>query len=64
MLKESKRWIIDDRPSSPRKEELELLRVGNDSRLDGSFMRQAFKAGKMGGWADFLKNESSTHGQS
>ena len=33
---------------SPFKEELELLRMGNDLRLEGSSMRQAFKAGNSG----------------
>ena len=33
---------------SPHEEELELLRVGNELRLEGSSMRQVFSAGKSG----------------
>ena len=39
---------------SPRKEELELLRVINDLRLDGKLMRQAISAGD---WADLMKSD-------
>ena len=48
---------------SPCKEELETLPEGNDLRLEGSSVRQAFKAGKASDWPDFLKMTSSTHGQ-
>ena len=35
---------------SPYKEELQLLRVSIDMRLDGTLIRQALKAGKAGDW--------------
>ena len=35
-------------------EELELLRVSIDLRLDGTLMRQAIKAGTAGHWAAFF----------
>ena len=42
---------------SPFKEELQLLRMGNDLRLEGSFTRQAKKAGKACEWAEFLNKD-------
>ena len=39
----------------PYKEDLELLRMGSDLPLEGTLMRQAFKAGKAGDWAEFLE---------
>ena len=41
---------------SPNKEELNILRHGNDLRFSGSLMRQEYSAGKSGDWwADDLK---------
>ena len=31
--------------------------MGNDLRLEGSLMRQAFEAGKSGDWTDFLEHD-------
>ena len=31
--------------------------MGNDLRLEGSLMRQAFKAGKAGDWTEYLEND-------
>ena len=43
---------------SPYKEELELLQVRSDLRLDGTIMRQAMKAGgKAGDWADLVESD-------
>ena len=41
---------------SPRKEELELLRESCDLRLDGTLVRQAFKAGKAIDWSELVKS--------
>ena len=46
-LEASGRWQNE----SPHKNELDLLRVSSDLRLDGTLMRQAFKAGNAGNWA-------------
>ena len=42
---------------SPYEGELELLRMGSDLRLEGSLMRQAFKAGKWGDRTHFPKHD-------
>ena len=42
---------------SPYKGELEPLREGNDLRLEGSLMRQAFKAGNAGDGAESWQND-------
>ena len=46
---------------SPYTEELELARHSSDLRLAGSLMKEAYRVGKSGDWADFwnmnLKNE-------
>ena len=47
-VEESGSW----KNESPYKEELELLRISSDLRLDGTLMRQAFKASKAGDWVD------------
>ena len=44
------------RDESPRKEELELLRVSCDLRLDGTLVRQALKAGKAVDWSELVKS--------
>ena len=42
---------------SPHKEELELLRVSGDTQMDGTWMRQAVKAGKAGDWAELVESD-------
>ena len=42
---------------SPYKEELALLREGNDLRLECSLTRQAFKAGTTDDRAEFFSND-------
>ena len=37
-------------PESPRIEEVDLLRVNSDMRLDGTLIRQAIEAGTVGDW--------------
>ena len=43
---------------SPYTEELELLRVSGDMRLDG--MRQAIKTGKAGDWSELAESDRLT----
>ena len=52
-LEADSRW----QHQSPDKEELELSSMGNDLRLKGCFMRQAFKAGNAGDWSECLSND-------
>ena len=40
-------------------QELEMLRVGIDMRLDGTLIRQALKAGKAGEWWELVKQEQA-----
>ena len=39
---------------TPYKEKIELLRHSNDLRFEGVLMRQAYNAGKSGGWANYI----------
>ena len=61
--KRQQQRCLPETDSSPYKEELVLLRMGNDLRLEGSSMRQAREAGEAGDRAEFLEIADSAHGQ-